>query len=1474
MLFELRTLSGMHLTFVQRMAKRVPQAYRNHSWRKTTSFIVSLALLLLMTLLMSSTSTTLGKTTSQHIARASLKADSVRTVQLASSRNSNAVYKPMGSIVAPNNKNIPAVPRTQDASLFLRPSIDTPGSCPAPANGGSTTTGCRFVLDLMLNTGSNSDATAQQSFLTFTYQLLENIRVDQIGSSCTFTSTVTGDLGTFDLEEQNRVCNGPGTCTFRGETVQPGYFSFASDSGTNCEQGCGGVFRVARVGLCAVSPGQAVFHWQLSPQAPPPHDTEIINLSGDPIHNAALFTDYTLTIVGDPLYSPTRTPTYTRTPTITPSSTPACGLVWRMVDPAPGGYTLKDIAAVAPTDIWAVGDVIEHWNGTQWSIIPDPPPSGYMSVAASASNDVWAVGGSPTAPLIKHWDGIQWSAVPVPDVGQESGLVSVVALSADDAWIVGFHNHYENLTLHWDGTQWSVVPSPNLEGYGSYLYDVTAIGPNDVWAVGLYYLWNSNVTWTLTMHWDGSEWSLFPSPNVQGITNALYGVAAVSANDVWAVGTSHYYSDHPLMEHWDGTQWSVVPSPNIIGDLYSVAAVSANDIWAVGYYYDNGRFPSLTEHWNGTQWIMVSNLNPLVLTGVSAVSSEDVWAVGNEVPKIEHFSDPCDISTPTPTGTITSTPLFSRIPSNTRTSTRTRTSTPTITLTPTITPTFTWTPVVTLTPTFTPGCGLTWNVVNGPNPGTSTTALYGVASISPNDAWAVGYIYAGSLYRTLTEHWDGTHWSVVPSPNQGTGHNYLQAVTALASNDVWAVGYMSATPDRTLILHWDGSTWSIVPTPNSTGGSNRLFGVTATSTNDVWAVGYACANNNCTGTGTQPLIEHWEGNAWTIAGSASYGSGWNHYLYAVTVVSAADVWATGYYNIFYGEAGASLIEHWNGNTWSIIPSPNPGTSTNSLYAIAGVAYNDVWAAGHYYVYNTNRWYTSIEHWNGSTWTTVSSPNVAGSNYLEGLAVVASNDVWAVGHSGDSPGRTLVLHWDGSAWSIVPSPNSNDSNGSNVLNAVAAGSSTNIWAVGSVGTWPLTLRYADPCSTATLTPTPTSTVPHLLVGHVRWQGRPPQPHALQQLPVTLTLKLGDNEVNFPPSTTDADGYFTYTMGALPAGTYSWRAMGPKYLANAGTVSLTYAPATTVEIGFMRAGDANNDNIVDTSDFAIVHASFGRAVGEPAYDDRADFTGNGVVTMLDYVLLKRNFGQWGAPPLRPSPPEQRNKIMLALDGAQPALTQTRTPTHTGTPTVTPTPTSICGLRWHLLSSPSVGTLQSVLAAAAVVAPNDIWAVGHYYEAGAGTRTLVEHWNGVEWSVVPSPNVINGTLGNSLNGVSAVSANDIWAVGASANESIGLALTMHWDGMQWTIVPGAATHRFDIHILYSVSAVSTNDVWAVGYYWLYEDESFIYRPLVEHWDGFSWSIISCPIPGLWANHLYAVSAVSANDVWAVSYFTHSVG
>src|SRR5207253_2074777 len=114
--------------------------------------------------------------------------------------------------------------------------------------------------------------------------------------------------------------------------------------------------------------------------------------------------------------------------------------------------------------------------------------------------------------------------------------------------------------------------------------------------------------------------------------------------------------------------------------------------------------------------------------------------------------------------------------------------------------------------------------------------------------------------------------------------------------------------------------------------------------------------------------------------------------------------------------------------------------------------------------------------------------------------------------------------------------------------------------------------------------------------------------------TLTLKMGTTEVNYPSVTTDASGYFTVDVSTLLTGTYTWRAKGPDgvghsnatdppgFLATSGTVDLLGAAITQVDMGTQKAGDCDNSNIVNGTDFTILHNSLGKCLGTIGYDNR--------------------------------------------------------------------------------------------------------------------------------------------------------------------------------------------------------------------------------------------------------------------------------
>jgi len=340
-----------------------------------------------------------------------------------------------------------------------------------------------------------------------------------------------------------------------------------------------------------------------------------------------------------------------------------------------------------------------------------------------------------------------------------------------------------------------------------------------------------------------------------------------------------------------------------------------------------------------------------------------------------------------------------------------------------------------------------WKVVASPNVETSDNSLTKAAVVSANDIWAVGsYVNSTNINQTLIEHWDGSAWTVVSSPNVAASYNFLNGVAVVSAKDIWAVGYSQNTSNfisQTLTEHWNGSTWSIVSSPDVGTGYNFLNGVTVVSTNDVWAVGYYA---NTKTNKLQTLTEHWNGSAWSIVSSPNAGRGPNVFT-GVASVSTSDIWAVGYYRNYSTRTDQTLTEHWNGSAWSVVSSPNAGLAYDHLTAVASVTASDVWAVGNHDASNATQ--TLIEHWDGSTWTIISSPNVGTSyNILNSIAVVSASNFWAVGNhdtTGGVSAQTLIEHWNGSAWRVVSSPSIGTSD--NSLGGVAIVSASNIWAVG-------------------------------------------------------------------------------------------------------------------------------------------------------------------------------------------------------------------------------------------------------------------------------------------------------------------------------------------------------------------------------------------------------------------------------------------
>ncbi|HKP53289.1 MAG TPA: PQQ-dependent sugar dehydrogenase [Chloroflexia bacterium] len=695
-------------------------------------------------------------------------------------------------------------------------------------------------------------------------------------------------------------------------------------------------------------------------------------------------------------------------PTATPIPTPlACNAMSGSIITSPNviqdANSLKAVAAVSANDVWAVGSVgfqalIEHWDGTAWTVYSVPTYGALNAVAALSANDVWAVGEAPmgqgtyshTGPghvtLTMHWDGQEWSTIPSPTLNEpylHERLLGVAGTSANNVWAVGsYQRTYETVTLimHWDGTQWATVSSPNPGDDFSSLADVTAISANDAWAVGSYS--SANTIRIIALHWNGVDWSIVPVSAV-GNYNSFTEVDAVATDDVWAVGTAGI--NRTTVWHWNGNQWSLVYGPSeLYAGFFSLDAVAADDVWVLGWPGYGG---NEVLHWDGTQWnsSMTSNIG---LIDIAALPGSDVWAVGSSSPltRVEHLSDGEWRSVPSPNSVaiknyIASVDVVSEQDA--------------------------WAVgEYVATDGLAKGLALHWDGAAWTQVG-DVGSLSDVDALSSSDVWAVGYSRPGFLYPQV-RRWDGATWTTILAPFISEAESvYLTSVAAVSTNDVWVAGYYvpRGNPDQTVtvIMHWNGSELSIVPNP-TTSSTNRLDEIAAIAADDIWAVG---RDNDHT------LTMHWNGVEWTIVPSPNVGTSRN-ILHGLSAASTNSVWAVGYYGP--SSTGQTLVLRWDGTQWSVVPSANVGDNS-FLLSVDALADNDVWAVGNYYSGGIQR--TLVEHWDGSAWSVVSSPNAnAENNYLNGVKAVSANQVWAVG--GYTEGyleRTLIQQFTRSSTQI-------------------------------------------------------------------------------------------------------------------------------------------------------------------------------------------------------------------------------------------------------------------------------------------------------------------------------------------------------------------------------------------------------------------------------------------------------------------------
>lgn len=583
--------------------------------------------------------------------------------------------------------------------------------------------------------------------------------------------------------------------------------------------------------------------------------------------------------------------------------------------------------------------------------------------------------------LAELWDGKRWSlqTVPIPSGASEGALQGVSCSSASACVAVGHYTAITGaeLTLAeaWNGTAWSVQPTPDPAGATSSALESVSCGPNDS-CIGVgYYIHTRRIQKILAERWNGTDWTLQKTANpVDDSDSVLDGVSCPVTNSCVAVG---YYLDSDtwvtLAEDWNGHEWTVLVTPNpprsIVASFYGVSCIAAATCTAVGdFVRSSGKLlaKTLVEAWNGSVWTIEVSPNP-----IGTVSIDTLESVACTSAKSCRAVGYCTHATGSGATTLAEV----------------------------------WN-------------GSAWTIQSTPNPGRSDTSLYGLSCTSTGACTAVGfYRNESGTYLTLTEVSKGNAWVVRASPDpNGVGSSVLESVSCTSSVLCIAVGSFANSPSTrmTLAEAWNGADWAIQTTPNPNATKhNVLESVSCTSSVACMAVGRSYGKR-----GTSTLAEEWNGTTWRVQATPNPG-GKGAELTGVSCSAATACTAVGYY-VSDLDLPLTLAEAWNGVDWTIENTPNPtGNDSPVLQGVSCTSPMACTAVGNYT--SDAALVGLVERWDGSIWTIQSTPT--GDDNLYGVSCSSATACTAVGNaygypSGISP---LAEAWNGDSWSLKRTP---------------------------------------------------------------------------------------------------------------------------------------------------------------------------------------------------------------------------------------------------------------------------------------------------------------------------------------------------------------------------------------------------------------------------------------------------------------------
>lgn len=317
------------------------------------------------------------------------------------------------------------------------------------------------------------------------------------------------------------------------------------------------------------------------------------------------------------------------------------------------------------------------------------------------------------------------------------------------------------------------------------------------------------------------------------------------------------------------------------------------------------------------------------------------------------------------------------------------------------------------------------------NPGVPTAGeLASVSCTTSSACAAVGYQGFDAPPYPLGEQWDGTTWSLQPTPGfQGDEDEWL-GVSCPSATTCSAVGHYVYTggPVVPEAYQWDGSAWQQqsvpTPTPFSKQVNDVLTAVSCPSTNACTAVGYGFPPSG--GVSPQPLVERWDGSAWTIQATPALSD--PAQLFGVSCPTTTSCVAVGSLGGTPTGGGTALAEVWDGTSWTVEPVAAPsGAASPILRGVSCPTRRSCTAVGFFTVPSGTGTDVLVEHRSaGGRWRPETAPAPSGANAaaLSAVSCPTQNTCTAVGNENVPGGDVLAVaeRRSGGRWRLQTTPN--------------------------------------------------------------------------------------------------------------------------------------------------------------------------------------------------------------------------------------------------------------------------------------------------------------------------------------------------------------------------------------------------------------------------------------------------------------------